>query len=395
MKNYKVLILNKLIDSYEDSKIFLGKNEKNINIYFKFNMKNIREYFDETDFRYKEAIDTACKQLSEDGFIKIIWGKGYNNHLIEKIQLNLESVDKIYDFLNRKSKLYKDNQLISLITKYIGENKILDCFLQYVSNRINNNQSIKKYLDIDNIEECNDIFKGISNCLKLENETFRRDFSVRVYGDSKRYEYLENKVLKIIRDFDIDGDNNDYNIIGNYTYVYFKGDISFELKNSRINGKDFIGGIAISSIDIDKITNIKVLNKLFTIENLTSFNDFNLDGAVIYLGGFHNKVRGNLLSKIYKNNENIKCYHFGDIDVGGFKILNNLRNKTNIPFIPYKMDVDTLVKYKDYCKELTTNDKKEINKMLSDDRFVEFKDVLEKMISLNIKLEQEIVSNEV
>ena len=135
------------------------------------------------------------------------------------------------------------------------------------------------------------------------------------------------------------------------------------------------------SYGIDKITNIKVYSKLFTIENLTSFNDFNLDGAVIYLGGFHNKVRGNLLSKIYRSNENIKCYHFGDIDVGGFKILNNLRNKTNIPFIPYKMDVDTLVKYKDYCKELTQNDKKEIKKMISDVKYFEFKDVLEKMLS--------------
>ena len=55
------------------------------------------------------------------------------------------------------------------------------------------------------------------------------------------------------------------------------------------------------------------------------------------------------------------------------------------------MDASTLEKYKEYCRDLTSNDRSEIEKMLLNDDYAEFKDVLEKMLELNKKLEQEIV----
>jgi Uncharacterized protein conserved in bacteria len=392
MKNYKKILLNKLIDSYESSVIYKGDALRDTQIYLKFNLKSIKEYFDELNYKYKEEIDVACNQLEIEKFIKVYKGKGYKSHIIEKIQLNLENIEAAYLYLNRKEKKQKEDELSILLESYKEREDALGNFATYITDKLKSNGSVKKYLDIDNVSECKDILKGIDEVLKQDEEIFRRNFSVKVYGDSKRYEAIEGKIIKIIKDFSSDEVLNDYNILKNYTYVYFKGDISLRLKESKINANDFLGGIAVSSKDIENIKEIKVSgSKLVTIENLTSFNNYTGDGGVIYLGGYHNSVRQNLLIKIYSENPNINYYHSGDIDAGGFKILFHLIRKTKIPFKTLNMDSETLRENINYAKELTANDVNEINRLLESEEYKDYTDVLSTIIKLNKKLEQEII----
>lgn len=391
MKNYKKFLLNKLIDSYEKSKIYKNDTLQDKKIYFKFNSKNIKEYFDEYDYKYKEEIDNSCLQLERENFIRIYKCNDFNNHIIDKISLVEENVVNIYKYLNREEKKQKENLILNLLDEYYGRNDCLGYFAQFIKEKMNNNQSIKKYLDIDNFIECEDILKGVEGVLNEESEIFKRNFSIKIYGDSKRYESIEKRVLSIINDFSKD-DVITYNIVENYTFVYFKGNIKLQMKNSIISCNDFVGGVAISSKDIENIQKIEVLSeKLVTIENLTSFNNYYENSAAIYLGGFHNKVKTMFLMKIYEQNPSIQYYHFGDIDVGGFKILANLKKKTNIPFKPLNMNEDILVKYLEYARELTNNDIKEINRLLKEDYYKEYRETLNALLKYNKKLEQEIV----
>jgi len=391
MKNYKQFLLDKLIDSYESSKIYKGEITRDNKIYFKFNNKNIKEYFDEYNYKYKEEIDIACEQLEKENFIKIHRTKGYNSHIIDKVQLLESSVEGIYKYLKRKEKKHKEKDLITILKQYCERDDLLGRFTLFAEEKIEKNLSIKKYLDIENIEQCEDILKGIDNVLREENEIFKRNFSTKVYGDSKKYAHIESRVIKIIKDFS-EEEIPSYNIIDNYTYVSFKGSIDLKLKNSNISANDFIGGIAISSKDIDNINEIKVCsNKLVTIENLTSFHNYNEECGVIYLGGYHNKVRQKLLFKIYEQNPTINYYHFGDIDAGGFKILVHLKKKTNIPFKSLNMDEETLKKYLNYSRELTANDVSEINRLLENKDYIEYENVLKALLKYNKKLEQEII----
>ncbi len=392
MKNYKKILLDKLIDSYENSVIYKGDALRDTQIYLKFNLKSIKEYFDELNYKYKEEIDVACNQLEIEKLIKVYKGKGYKSHIIEKIQLNLENIESAYLYLNRKEKKQKEGEVSILLESYKEREDVLGSFATYITDKLKSNGSVKKYLDIDNVWESKDILKGIDEVLKQDKEIFRRNFSVKVYGDSKRYEAIDGKVIKIIKDFSNDEVLNDYNILKNYTYVYFKGDISLRLKESKINANDFRGGIAVSSKDIENIKEIKVSgSKLVTIENLTSFNNYTGDGGVIYLGGYHNSVRQNLLIKIYSENPHINYYHCGDIDAGGVKILVHLIRKTKIPFKTLNMDSETLRENINYAKELTANDVNEINRLLESEEYKDYTDVLSTIIKLNKKLEQEII----
>ena len=132
--------------------------------------------------------------------------------------------------------------------------------------------------------------------------------------------------------------------------------------------------------------------EVYTIENLTSFYRFQkANSLIVYLGGYHNKVRQQLLLQIYQNLPDAQYYHFGDIDIGGFQIFYHLREKTGIPFQTYKMDIQTIQKYEQYSKPLTENDRKRLVKLM-ETNFAEPEKYLAKyMLEHNIKLEQECI----
>ena len=132
--------------------------------------------------------------------------------------------------------------------------------------------------------------------------------------------------------------------------------------------------------------------RVVTVENLTSFHDYEgTDDFVIYLGGFHNKVKRDFLMFLYEQNDGKKYLHFGDIDAGGFYILEHLKAKTGIPFKTLYMDVETLVKYKSQTKRLTQNDRQRIKNLLA--KTENYKDVLEYMLEQDCKLEQEVLDS--
>ena len=390
MKNYKKLILNKLIDKYEKSKLY--KTDSLNNIYFKFNEKTLPEYFDELDSRKKMEIDAVCEELEKYSFINLYRGSGFDNHIIKKVSLNILNTEDIYVYLGRLPKKGSENKLIELLEEYKSNIECLENFTKFVLESFSINKSIKKYMDIEKLGECKDIIVGIYSVMKQKEEILRRSFSIKLYGDSKRYEELENKVFKIITDFSTEKSQFDYNIMKNSTYVYFRGNISLNIDGNEMQLSNLSNGIGISSKDIDKLSNIVIKSKkLVTIENLTSFNNLKGEDTAIYLGGYHNKVREDLLKKIYENNRFIEYYHCGDIDVGGFKILSNLKRKTGIPFKALNMNIDTLKEYIGYGKRLSSNDIKELKRMLEVQEYKEHYNLFEFMLEHNKKLEQEII----
>ncbi len=393
MKKYKEGILNNLIDAYERSALYKGTSLNERKISFKFTVKNIKDYFDEDDYLKKEEIEQSAKELENLELIQIIWGKGYEDHLIKRIDLNINSINEAYKLLKRKPKKNSEDDCINLLKEYVEEGFPLGEFSKAMINKLKEKASIKKYLDIENIEECKDILKALKNVISQEEEIFKRNFSIRVFSDSKRFEAIEGKILRILKDFSFDETLTleEFNILSNPSYIYFKGNARLKLKDKVLDIADLKFGIGISSQDLKEIKEIEINTpKIITIENLTTFNTFNEEDFVcIYLGGFHNKARRELLKKIQEDNRGKEFYHFGDIDCGGFKILKHLREKTSINFIAYNMDLETLINGRNYCKELTQNDKNMLQEMLKEEAFKEFYDIFYYMLKENIKLEQE------
>lgn len=391
MTNYQKIILNKLLDKYENS--VLSKNGSQLNLKIKIRITTLfPKYFNSDFFQAKKDIDETIQELLEQDFIFVT----YDHEDIDDIYLNIDEtiIKKIYKSMNRTYQ--KDNvssALDYLETIQTSEQWICD-FILDMKLKLQDYKGISSYLNINDFKEVKDIFKVLLN-LKNEKEISYRKYSIKVLNDSKRFEEINHKVERIIQDYaNIEFDTKEelfgyYNIVKNTSFVYLKGDITIDINGQIINLAKLNSAFAISSDNIQNVTILDIKDhNVITVENLTSFLDLDLnDTLAIYLGGYHNKIRREMLLKIYEYNPSLHYFHFGDIDAGGFYIYLHLLNKTNIPFQTFMMDIRTLLKYKQYCKSLTKNDVKRLHDLkeeISDD-------VIDYMLENNIKLEQEII----
>lgn len=230
-----------------------------------------------------------------------------------------------------------------------------------------------------------------------------RNLSAAMFRDSKKLENLKSyilEILNIIRGSDELWDEYllSNGVLKNPNYIYVKGSAIVQINNQFIDLKELNTSLAICS---DSIQNTKLISidgkQITTIENLTTYHDYKGEGLIMYLGGFSNHSKVELLKKLNKDINNLNFRHFGDIDFGGFSILSHLRRETNIQIESVHMDIDTLQQREELSKKPTSVYLKKLKSLLEDnylqdckDNYLQdCKDILNYMIEHEIILEQE------
>lgn len=387
MGRYEKRILNELLDKYENSKSFKGTNK--VNQRFKVRISNLfPRYEDHSDYDLFRAVNEEVDVLARKGFVvPRVTGGG----VIREVYLNVEVLEEVYSYINRVPRDDINARLEGLISSYLGNGEILEEYLKDQLNRIEENRSVRFFSG--DFEEFERILMAVRELEDLQGEQFIREFSVRLYNDSKAFGQIQGKVESILYDYgdfpEKDEILGNLNLMRTPTYVNFKGSGKVSLSGQEIDLSRLDSDIAISSSMLDKIELVQVFKgKVITVENLTSFHRFMEEGYfVLYLGGFHNRVRRDFIRMLHDQNSEARFYHFGDIDAGGFLILEHLRRTTGIKIIPYNMDLDTLKKYEKMGKPLTENDRKRLGKL----REGQFREIVEYMLENNVKLEQEAI----
>ena len=309
--------------------------------------------------------------------------------------------------LDRIPRRQKQESLLSVIDMALSvsadsRHECLNLYLKEQKNRIARNRNVEFY-DGDT-EKYRQFLEMAAAVLENEEETYIRDFSIKLFHDSKTAELLRGKVQSMLYQYGEFEEKEhileESGIVNTPTYVCIKGCAEIILGGQQIDLRNIRGDLALSSETLKDLSRVAVTGgKIITIENLTSFHDFNdNEYFVIYLGGFHNRTRRNFLKKVYDDNPDSLYFHFGDIDAGGFYILNHLREKTGIRFKPVYMGKEILEKFRAFTKPLSQSDRKRLENLLEryegeDDR--EYADIcsetVEYMLINNCKLEQEAV----
>ena len=398
MVQYDQKILKCLLDTYENSLLSTGENKRTIQIEFRFTKTSIPSYFDESSDEY-ESIHVLMKLLESKKFIRIIWKDNKQDYLIQKVRLMTDHIEEVYQYAGRKPKRGLEEENIALLRKYLDtEAPVTAAFVRYLLERVQNHQSVKEYIALENMKETE---KFLRTCVLVEKNRkpcYIREFSIMHFQDSKYFEQMEGRVAKVFRQFcgeyaemDLSELLAEYGIYRTPNYVYFKGNARISIGEEAVDLSLLKQGIGISGEDLSGIrfSDLSRIEKVITIENLTSFFRYwEEDSLFIYLGGYHNRIRRALLKMVYETIPDAEYYHFGDIDAGGFSILLDLRKKTGIPFMSYHMDLDTLKQYRQYAKGLTESDRKRLEKIGKEK---EFCGIISFMLEENIKLEQECI----
>ena len=415
-------ILNTLIDKYERSATFRG--ESKVKQSFSADpAKLFPKYSDEGEYDYFISVNQDIRDLEKAGYVRC---SGINLR-IDTVVLNTDMIGDIYRELGRRAK--KDS--IAVLKEFLERE--LECFQRYVlesgdsetgtGGAVNGvSEAVCRYAEVqlerlaaaklpeyyeDSLQDYMDVFTAFRALSGIDEEIFVRDLSVRIFNDSKRLENLRGRISGCLYKYG-DFSNKDavfdeLGVVRNPSYVMVKGPVRMTFGRQLLDIGELTGDIALSAKTLQGLTDAHVYGeRVITVENLTSFHRYDSHGSetVIYLGGFHNGVRRELLRMIAASaDSNVTYHHFGDIDAGGFYIYRHLRENTGIDFRPYMMDRDTLIKYEAYSKPLTPNDIGRIEKLVAIYENDDHKDpsagtileTLRYMLEKGIKLEQEAV----
>ena len=389
MKQYIKEILISLIDKYERSKVSDGNNQIRVSVKLATD-KIFPKYFDNEAFELREKVNEAIEELISKGWIV---SKRSSNHTYLNITLpqNENVLNQIYLFLDREKKSDRRQRLTEIFTTFMGSGDwVVEKYCKKQLENLEQNKAVE-FFDGD-YEELKSILACCIALKKLPQEMYYRNFSVKQFGDSKKFELLQGKISSLLFKYgDFSEKESVFDELGllkTPSYIHIKGNVSIFWEDGKcLDAAGLDGGIGISTADVKKIISVKIKDeKIVTIENLTSFFSFSSDGVcAVYLGGFCNHLRRDFLMKVYRSEPKKQYFHFGDIDAGGFYIFEDLCKKTDIPFQPLSMGIDTLCSYKSYWKELTKNDVARLQKIKSPI----FQEVISYMLEHNCKLEQE------
>ena len=398
MVQYDRKVINQLLDTYENSLLSTGENKRTIQIEFRFTKTSIPAYFDESSSEY-ENIHISMKELERKKLIRIIWKDNKQDYLIHKVRLMTDHLEEAYQYVGRRPKRGLEEENVALLQKYLDEEApVTVAFVNYLLGRLQNHRSVKEYLDLEDRKETERFLRACVLVEQNREPCYLREFSIIHFQDSKYFEQIESRIAKVFRHFSEEyGEMDSIDLLAEYgiyrtpNYVYFKGNAVISIGEATVDLSLLKQGIGISGEDFPRIrfSDLSRVKKVITIENLTSFFRYcEEDSLMIYLGGYHNRIRRTLLNMIYETIPYANYYHFGDMDAGGFSILMDLRKKTGIPFMSYHMDLDTLKEYRQYAKRLNESDRNRLEKIRIEK---EFSEVIDFMLEENIKLEQECI----
>lgn len=384
--NYERQILNFFLDRFE-------KRNPNQASYraIVFDMRKKYPGYGENLSDTQTALEAAVEHLQSWGFVECTKDvQGY----YRKVTLVEPAIPQIYRYLRRtpKTDTVKMHRA-KLVEAATGTKGVVNRFCMAMLSNIDEGKPIGYGLSKDmNLLE--DILLVLEKLEALNTETYIRNFSELVFHDSKRLQGILSPLTNILVDFgDCSGQKEtvlaEYNLINNPGYVYIKGDWLITCNGRELDVRSFEGGVAISSEALDGIEQIIVPGGMvISVENLTTYHDTRENkGAVLYLGGFMNTVRANFLKHLYECEPDAQYFHRGDLDPYGFLILENLKKRTGIPFLPLEMDLETLklCHRAGHYRPLDDADRKAL--ALND--LAEYQPVLQYMVDHNCKIEQE------
>lgn len=394
MTIFQESILNKLLDKYENSVLSKNGSVKDIKIKITTLDSLMKTYHTRDSFKYRETNDKDILELVSLDYIDACFE---TNGDFSYLTLNIKNADKVYEILNRTNPKEETKEIKDYLSTY-NPSGFMGNFKDYILDEIEKKCIYPKAYFTSPLE-LKTLVLIIEEMIKLKEETMKRDFSVRVLNDSKKFLDFETRVISIIKDFDPlmnDIEKEDilaeYNIVSNYSYTLIKNKLKFKLGNCIIDLNEFNYEFSLSN---KMINDIEILDSdiktIITVENLTSFYALEENALIIYLAGFHNTIKTMFLKKLYKKFPQARYYHFSDIDCGGFYIFKNLVKKTGISFVPYKMGIEELNNNFSNLKPLSENDKKKLNLMLVNNEYSIFHETIKYMLKIDKKLEQEIL----
>ncbi|MCH5180171.1 MAG: hypothetical protein J1F32_03035 [Erysipelotrichales bacterium] len=370
--NYDEKILKDLVSIYEKRDANSSSFKTSVKI--KITKSKYPKYFADTN-GYNEAI----YRLSQKEYIKIKYIP--HDTVIESIILNIDKIHEIHSILNTKSIDEKRKKLLSELEKY--DDKIIISLKDEINEKISSHKSIKQYLNEDFI----DAIRAVHYIEHLDHDVYERNASNYIFNDSKRLTKIKSIISSI---YDNENIFKEKGILSVPPQLTIKGNGIVHINDQTIDLSKIKNAIGLQ-IDNINVISFEQISKVTTIENLTTFFDYVDDGLIIYLGGFPTRNQISVLKKLRKICPHF--YHFGDIDFGGYLILNTLMENINCDIVTVNMSLQTLKSNIKYSQPIDDKYIRKLELLLDKPLLKSHYNVIRFLIKNKVRLEQESFYN--
>lgn len=133
---------------------------------------------------------------------------------------------------------------------------------------------------------------------------------------------------------------------------------------------------------------------MLTVENKAACHDLAAsapdDTLPVFLGGFHSPAKARFLRLISEALPGIPAFHWGDIDLGGFRISARLKTEVFPNLQPFRMDRETLLSATSLSRPLGSKAYAEsLAAFAGTEEGEVFRDVISLMLEKGVKFERE------
>jgi hypothetical protein len=334
--------------------------------------------------------------------------KGERNHIIAKVWLVYESIDRAYTAVNRHPRKEVIGGVETELRNVLERVQMpwIRSFLEESADEAAATLGLGKFIPTQKGER-EKLLLALETLDGLgENELLFRQFSMQAYGDSKCFEReVRARLLKILKDvFEMDSDASDedyFRMVGLARYperFEFRGALALNTKRGCVEFGLLNGSVSITSAELQngKLLVKPSVKKIITIENLANYTEFVSresvsDTLALYHGGQYSPRKKAFFKAISESMPpKSRWYHWSDIDYGGFLMLARLRREIKRDIEPYRMAREELEQYKEKTVEITNHsylDK--LKSLLTKEELTDCLATIEYMIEKRVRLEQE------
>jgi len=404
-------VLNCLLDKHEKRKDHGDTAGSIRRAMLRVDARQFPDYFHVSDSSYRRMLNQEMELLERRGWIALEWERFDRGHTLRRLILVEDAIPGIYAALGRTPKRETYTRLKMLLNQWRQKAPPeLRAFYQEVSSRLDNMEPLPLPLRADQPEMIEDLLRGLHAFFEpREGEVTKRSLSVQLYGDSKRWGELEKPILQIVRRYCLAGEDDttgdalmaERGIVDNPTYIQIAGPLVFATPRGRVNLSCFYPDLGLAAEMVYQIEVVScTASAVVTVENKTSYYHYLRQGPAdhltVYLGGYHNRACGELLRKIHAylraSSSGVPFYHWGDMDLGGFRIWRDLCEKTGIPFEPLYMDERDYLSHLHLGQPFPEDYGMKMAALLDDPSYARFHGLIRLMLDKGIRVEQEAIT---
>ncbi len=391
-------LIDVIIDEIEDSTVNWRENAKG--------NRNINIQQEHLDAVGKQNLLKQAEELESMGLIQCEPKSINGRSDIYTVNYSLCSVRELYKISGKIPKSDRIKEIKKAVEEQVK--KIHKPWIQaYYDDVLKSLEAGKgkepKEFNSENRELNFKCFLGID---RLEGSVYKRVFSKQYLGGSKVFEEKMQKYVASAagKYYDIIDDNMTESEILAQIYLdhygdelSLKGDLLVKINDHVIDLSLFPYGTVLNSETLKRVSIVAKQNirKVITVENKANYMTLPYEKGtlVLFSHGYFSPGERRVLAELVSvlPEDEVRFYHTGDLDYGGIRIFEFIRNQIFPRLKPLNMNVETWEKYSRYGYRLEPSKQEKLKAMLDEGKIQEqdLKKLAQVIYHTGIGIEQE------